>query len=99
MTFKPITYETYGKTETWGVDYENNLVLTPGGNVLPVSGLIEWLRHINRTNELYSERLQRVRLLAGPELRALIEKDWDHHCRSEAARLRSQDTDKENIDA
>ena len=46
MTFKPITYETYGKTETWGVDYENNLVLTPGGFVLQVPELIEWLRSV-----------------------------------------------------
>lgn len=46
MTFKPITYETYGRTEIWGVDYENNLVLTPGGNVLPVPHIIEWVRYL-----------------------------------------------------
>lgn len=46
MTFKPITYETYEHTETWGVDYENSLVLTPGGNVLKVPHLIEWVRYL-----------------------------------------------------
>lgn len=51
MTFKPITYETYGTTETWGVDYENNLILTPGGNVLSVPHVIEWLRYTRREVE------------------------------------------------
>lgn len=60
MTFKPITYETYGRTETWGVDYENNLVLTPGGNVLRVPHVIEWVRYLRseaaRLNRLADRR-------------------------------------------